>query len=728
MRKFKLPPKVSLVLWLFVFPATLFGLGLWQAERASQTLSQSSALSQELRAMLAQVKKIAESEPGAILTFQGDEGPNSLSAMVAVPQIQTAVDQADEDLEISSIRQPIPWGTAAGALLAFVSAIVGLATAAIAGVRARRSQDQLVKSFERLRNTLPFVFAALIIGICVSTVCASLFEAISIGLWTDLSAASAKLFVAGLVLAGVAIYSAYVALRGLKDVFALFTPEPLDVSGHRIDEAAAPGLFRFVRDLADRQQAVLPDTIIVGLTQGFFVTESLLRLWPEDEIVTGRTLYLPAPYLDLLDEPEVAAIIGHELAHFSGKDTIYSQRFTPIYAGLWRSLAALRRAGDHDFVLNPAVLLGFHAIEQFDRAVNHWSRIREFDADRNGTRSTSTVGAASALIRTGLILPALEQVLSQVAGNPPVAESSDTRPDLVSHTSDLVRASGWSDPVPLLEDRQPHPTDTHPPTRQRIQALGLTVDERLLKIATRPPKPQGLTFASGLFSDWKAICAQLSQDYLSQARAMRAAHRQTLQALAAAVPGETIVYNNVKPTIWAMAIIALIFIGFGLTVTVLPAETGFGNDDFTRILVAGVAMFGVAGCGIYVVYLQKSAARPLMILTPTELQTSMLDTPVAWIDVAAHQVFASNRFALRLWMDPSALLPAKKRRALYSKVDRKEHVVTLGAMGIRGMKPAEFSELIGRYHNAAHASKELSRSASEAQTIAADDLRWFRSS
>ncbi|UIY31693.1 hypothetical protein LZK73_32595 (plasmid) [Neorhizobium galegae] len=151
----------------------------------------------------------------------------------------------------------------------------------------------------------------------------------------------------------------------------------------------------------------------------------------------------------------------------------------------------------------------------------------------------------------------------------------------------------------------------------------------MLKIATRPPKPQGLTFASGLFSglesDMRPTQPGLPEPGTRHARCSSA----DTQALAAAVPGETIVYNNVKPTIWAMAIIALIFIGFGLTVTVLPAETGFGNDDFTRILVAGVAMFGVAGCGIYVVYLQKSAARPLMILTPTELQTSMLDTPVA---------------------------------------------------------------------------------------------------
>jgi Zn-dependent protease with chaperone function len=701
---------MSLVIWLVLVPALLFAVGLWQAERAAQTAAQSQQQAQDLKATLAEVRKIAETEPGAMLTFQSDAGPRSLSAMVAVPQIEAALDQAEEDLEISSIRRPLPWGTIAGAVLAFVSGILGLATATISGLRARRSQEQLIGSFGRLRLILPFILATLVIGFCIGIVCAALFEAISMGLWADFSTGSAKLFVLALMLAGLAAYSAFLALRGLKNVFALFATQPMDVSGRRIEETDAPGLFRFVRDLADRQDAVRPDTIVVGLTQGFFVTESELRLLPEDEVIRGRTLYLPAPYLDLLDEPEVAAIIGHELAHFAGRDTLYSQRFTPIYAGLWRSLSALQRGERGSFVLYPAAMLGFHALQQFDHAVNHWSRIREFDADRSGARSSSVVGAASALIRTGLIPPALDHVFGLAGNRVRVAENSEPAPDLVAETSDLVRAHGWSDPVSLLEDRQPHPTDTHPPTVQRIQAMGLTVDDRLLGIATRAPKPAGLTFAFELFSDWKALCRQLSGDYLEQVRDLQTAHRQALEALAAAAPDETILYDNVRPMIWAMAIIAAIFAGFGLMVTVFAAETGFAHDEFARTLVSGIAAAGVVMCGLYALYLHESAAQPLMVLTPAGLRASMLDGPVAWTDIHSHQVFASNRFALRLWLAPSASLPAKKRRAIYSKIDRKQRVVTIGAMGIRGMKAAEFSALVERYHSAAHALKELSRS------------------
>ncbi|WP_446966786.1 M48 family metallopeptidase [Rhizobium leguminosarum] len=184
--------------------------------------------------------------------------------------------------------------------------------------------------------------------------------------------------------------------------FALFTPEPLVAAGRVIEETEAPELWRFVRSLAGRQHALLPDTIIVGLGQGFFVTESQLRLWPEDRLVTGRSLYLPAAYLDLLDQAEIAEIIGHELAHFSGEDTTYSQQFTPIYAGLWRALAALGRADGGRFVLYPAVNLGFHAMQRFDHAVAHWSRLREFDVDRSGSLLATPPRLSSA---RGLSLP-----------------------------------------------------------------------------------------------------------------------------------------------------------------------------------------------------------------------------------------------------------------------------------------------------------------------------------
>ncbi len=709
MQTLRLPRGVSLALWLVIVPAILFGLGLWQMQRAEQTLTQSRASSEDLRTTLEKVQAIAEKDSRAVLQFQTDKGPKPVVAFVAVQQIKVALGQVDEDLEISTIRHPMPWVTLCGAVLAFVSGVLGLITSTISGWRARRSQEQLLRSFSRLRVILPFILAALIVGLCLSAASASLFEAISIGLWPDLSVSSAKLFGAVLLFAGITAFSAFIALRGLKNVFGLFTPEPMNVFARKVTEADAPGLFSFIRRLADQQNTMPPDTVIVGLDQGFFVTESTIRLLPENVTMTGRTLYLPAPYLDLLDASEIASIIGHELAHFSGKDTRYTQKFGPIYAGLWHALDAIQKAERGSFILYPATMLGFYAFQQFDHAVNHWSRIREFDADRNGAQPDGVAGAASALVRTGLIAVALQQVLEHAAHQPLALENTESPSDVVAQTSSFVRINGWSDPRPLLDDQQPHPTDTHPPTIQRIQALGMSVDDTLLATATRPPKPEGQSFASTLFADWKAICLQLSHDFMSQLRESRIAHQQVLESLAAEMPGETVLYDNVRPMIWAMAIVAVIFVALGLMIMVFGQQFGFGSNPTVRMVGGAITTGCFILCCLYAFYLRRLEKRPLMILTPTGLQAAMLDAPLAWTDIEGHQVFTSTRLALRLWLNASASLPAKKWQALYTKVDRKKRIITIDAMGIRGMNATEFSGLVERYHNAAFALKELSR-------------------
>ena len=119
-----------------------------------------------------------------------------------------------------------------------------------------------------------------------------------------------------------------------------------------------------------------PDAVVVGLTGGFFVSSGPKLLQPGEIPLTGRTLYVPLPYLPLLRADELAAIIGHELAHFSGSDTEYSLQFLPIYAGVERSLDAViaagtTSAGSLSLLTRPSLRLGIFAMERFHRAVMH---------------------------------------------------------------------------------------------------------------------------------------------------------------------------------------------------------------------------------------------------------------------------------------------------------------------------------------------------------------------
>ena len=530
--------------------------------------------------------------------------------------------------------------------------------------------------------------------------CGTLFESLSLWFWERVSGNGIKLVFGALILAGIALYGAFAAILGLRQVFALFTPEPMEVKARVVSEAQAPGLWRFVRELGRRQNAVVPDTIIVGLTEGFYVTEAPVHIMPEDRLLEGRTLHMPAPHLELLDTAEVAAIVGHELAHFTGDDTRYSTRFAPIYAGLWRALNALQFAKGGEFVVQPALRLGFHAVGRLDVAVAHWSRLREFEADKKGSLVSGPKGAASALIRSSIAAPAVHFGLENAFQRP---ENSDA--NLVAEIAELVRREGLSDPAEHLEDRQPHPTDSHPPTSQRIAALGVTLDEAVLAHASRRSEPGEASFGHKGFRDWAGFCTTLGADFLGEAKQFQTQYRQDLEnAAAAVVEDEVVLYDNIKPMMWVMGISAALFGVIAIAFFVLAGQMGLADS---RLLLTSMAILIGLGFALYAYVLSRRLETPLMILTRDTLISPRLTTPIAWTDVATYGVVATHRIALVLTLHENAPLPKTKRWSIYNKVQRRKRAVTLEAMAVRGMKPDDFSDLIGRFLQAAYARREL---------------------
>ena len=248
----------------------------------------------------------------------------------------------------------------------------------------------------------------------------------------------------------------------LKRTVAAFTPDPLPIDGRLVAPQEAPGLWALLHELGARLGSLRPDNVVVGLTGGFFVSSGPKRLRPSGTTLSGRTLYLPLPVLELLRADEVAAVVAHELAHFSGGDTEWSQRFLPIYAGVERSLdavatAATGTAGAPSPLVSPSLRLGRFAMDRFHHAVRHWSRLREFAADAAGAGVTSADASARALLRVSAMQPRIDEVLSAAARAPDEAAA-----DLVAAILDQAAGRGLDDPAAHLEDEQPHPTDTHP--------------------------------------------------------------------------------------------------------------------------------------------------------------------------------------------------------------------------------------------------------------------------
>ena len=103
-----------------------------------------------------------------------------------------------------------------------------------------------------------------------------------------------------------------------------------------------PGLWALAEQSADAVGAAPPDNIIVGMSANFYVTESPILLFGQSAVVKGRTLYVSAPLLRLMSEMEIKAVLAHEFAHFTGRDTTYSTQIAPVYASLTNGISAIK--------------------------------------------------------------------------------------------------------------------------------------------------------------------------------------------------------------------------------------------------------------------------------------------------------------------------------------------------------------------------------------------------
>lgn len=313
--------------------------------------------------------------------------------------------------EGDQLQQLGPWlrSLAVAAMLAGLAAAVagalGLRGAARAGREALKSRDVLIASFAQWQQRLPrhlgLILGLTALGLSLVAALELVFGLSRFG--HGLSGGEAKLRLMWLVVLVMLAWAAVSAYWRMRSAFVLEEAQPREVLGRLVSPAQAPGLWQSVLDLAHQTGATPPAQIVVGAVDCFYVTGGSIRLMPSGQVLTGQSLYMPITYLSLLQAQEVRAIVAHELAHFAGADTVYSQRFAPLYQGFVLRLQALANEGDKDgktsISILPALNFAGHLLEQFHLAVMHWSRQREFAADALAAQVTDAGAIASSLLR-----------------------------------------------------------------------------------------------------------------------------------------------------------------------------------------------------------------------------------------------------------------------------------------------------------------------------------------
>ncbi|WP_238270262.1 M48 family metalloprotease [Methylobacterium cerastii] len=686
-----------------LLPFLVMLLGLWEGRRADDDWAAFAAEHRHLSAIVADLEARTPRDGRVDYTLQFRKGGQTYGGPLALDKARDARGEVATMTTLMDWRRSLPPVVVVGGGLAAALSILVLLAGAVLGLVGRTSRDALVGGFSLVRKLLPAALALQIVAATAGFVAAVIFEAGMLA-QSGFDGGALKLLGVAAVAVGATVIAAASTLWGLRRALAAFEPDPLPILGRPVSAAEAPGLWRLTEGLADRLGALKPEAVVVGLTGGFFVSAGPALLQPGGERLAGRILYLPLPYLALMRGDEVAAIIGHELAHYAGGDTAYSQRFLPIYAGVGRSLDAVAAGHQGSLgLLGPSLRLGVFVMERFHLAVRHWSRAREFAADAAGAGLTTAEASARALLRTGAVQPRIAETLDAAAEAPASAPS-----DLVAAVLDRAVAQGLDDPAAHLEAEQAHPTDTHPPTRERVAALGVPLGPDLLALAATAPPAHALGQLGAYFADPAGLCRAATADFLGVVREHEAAVRADLETAAAGVAAEDqVLRDNSRPGAFVLVGAAVLFglAALGLAIFGFPSLSAREAGYFAVVVLVLGAILGALGG-----YRLWRGERVTLILRPDGLEVPGLDRSIAWEAIADLDISVNQTgIATRLLLPPEAPFPVRVPGGRGVKLDAKRRIVTF-ALGLpRRTTPQDFADLLGRYQVAAQARHLLAQ-------------------
>ena len=280
----------------------------------------------------------------------------------------------------------------------------------------------------------------------------------------------------------------FVSFAVIRAAFSIKTKTHIYQRAIVLDDRSSP-LWHFVKEIANKIDAPVPDNIVVGLEPNFYATGADVTAISGEKRVTGETLYVSLPLMRLFSTDELAAVLGHELGHFKGSDVAYTLKFAPVYQALSQ---AISNAAELEQIMSlPAVGTLSYIHNVFENNEKKISREREFEADKVGAQASSADGLIHALVKLAVFSGHWHELESQVIENlrqgRPVNNMSMLYAASVIYDTDddkAREAARESGEVKIV-----HPTDSHPTLNQRAEALAVlpeTLETTELKLPQNP--------------------------------------------------------------------------------------------------------------------------------------------------------------------------------------------------------------------------------------------------
>ncbi len=297
---------------------------------------------------------------------------------------------------------------------------------------------------------------------CMSQVLGQAYLVIALSFW--ITATFFNVYYLKLILLAI-LLAVLPVVMVIRAIFAN-TDSPLRVKGKVLHEEQAPRFWARLEALAQACGARMPDHVILGLEDTFFVTEGDVAC--NDGTLTGRTLFLSLPMLRVVDRRQADAVFAHELGHFSGEDTVYSKKIAPLLSRYAKYLELLHQ--------NPISYPVFYFMCSF-WSFFHWSlgtynKKREHRADQIGAQASSPQDFAVGLLLVSAYSGFRSKLETEYFSQDKLTEDLDL--------SETIRVGYWNfvreyqGKLDSDEIKASHPFDSHPSYHERLAALGIT--------------------------------------------------------------------------------------------------------------------------------------------------------------------------------------------------------------------------------------------------------------
>ena len=704
--------------WLVLFgiPIIIFLIGAWQWSRADHQTGPDPRIA-EYQQAISQLKALEASTGGRSMAVVTDDKGKRVSASLMRQRYERALAELQGDsfdvITTSRHLQPtLALCTMVFSALALLWTLVGVLYQKRMGREAMESRAQLLATFERGRKLLPTYMVVMVLLLFGAAIPLLVYEIMPILRHNRYSRGDMKLV---LLLAGVALFLLYSGVKVLWSMWQAsrmpLANEPIEVMGQAVTREQVPQLWSFVDRVVSHTGAGTPDHIVVGLNEGFFVTEHPVKLRSGSQLPKGRVLYLPLPYMAFMSSAEVAGVIGHELGHFIGEDTVYSQRFSPIYSATVSHIVAVAGGPGYeeswlDVLRKPATLFGEMFLDSFHEAVSYWSRQRELAADAVGASVSHPIAIALSLLRITALEPRVNEALGAHWDQGRAVEGG-----VLAHVRQLVQKHGMQDPSEHLQNRQSHPTDTHPELIVRLEALGVAVTPGLLERAMNP-QASSLLQELGLEGAVEGagaggtvdVSSALQQEMSDVSASARAEKVEALSAMVQAAAEPVPVHERVTFMLLASVGIALLLLGVGLAFFI---KGDVANEN--RIWGAPIIALALM-CAAWGVWLFKRSRQPVMVIRAEGLQLFQNADLLPWnaIDDFAFTE-TDHTFVVRLDLDKQAPPPRLSVSKLRASVNTRKNEVTVTLLGVGGKRAEAVSEAMVGAWRAHFAAEELAR-------------------